>query len=139
MAQFEGYCDGACRVSNPGQAAAAWALYDGGVEIASGGRYLGPEVSNNVAEYLGLQSLLFYLAYHGIRRVTIFSDSALVVGQTNQTMRINKPELEPLALLCYGLLARGGHRLEHVDGHSGVKGNERADQICNEILDKEGM
>ena len=132
------YCDGACRVSNPGLSSCSWVLYEDDKEVSFGGRYLGVQ-TNNYAEFQGLLSLLFVLAYRGLRRVNIFSDSKLVVDGTNLTWAITKPELKEMALEAYGLLARGGHKLEHVDGHSGVLGNERADFLCNEILDKEGI
>lgn len=132
------YTDGACRVSNPGETSCAWVLYDDNKEVSTGGKYLGLR-TNNDAEFSGLIDLLFCLAYRGLRRVNIFSDSKVVVDGTNQDWSINKPELKEMAVLAYGLIARGGHKLEHCSGHSGILGNERADQLCNEILDKEGM
>lgn len=131
------YVDGACRVSNPGPASAAWVLYEDDKEVSFGGRYLGVQ-TNNYAEFSGLLSLLYVLAYRGLRRVTIFSDSKVVVDGTNQDWKLNKAELQRMALEAYGLIARNGHRLEHCSGHAGIVGNERADALANEVLDKEG-
>lgn len=133
------YCDGACRVSNPGQAACAFVVYDAAQEICFDKAYLGPALkTNNYAEYMGLYMLLNRLDYLKLKNVSIYCDSKLVVGQVNQEMTINSEELKPLALQAYALLVRGRHKLEHIKGHSGNIGNERADQLCNEALDAVG-
>ena len=134
------FVDGACRVSNPGQTSCSWVLYEDDTEVCTGGHYLGPELhSNNYAEFMGLLHLLYHLAYNKLRRVTIVSDSKLVVDGTNQAMTITKPDIKGFATEAYGLLVKGGHKLEHTKGHEGNKGNERADQLCNEILDRAGF
>ena len=131
------YTDGACRISNPGLCSCAWVLYEGDVEKMHDSLYLGPEFhTNNFSEYQGLILLLTYLYMHSFRNVVIHCDSELVVNQVNQKWEINQPDLKVLATKCYGLLVQGSHVLKHVKGHDVTKGNIRADQICNEILDK---
>ena len=133
------FCDGACRISNPGLCACAWVLYDS--EVPDGGtfdsRYLGPELhSNNFAEYAGLIMLLEYLYTHSLRNVTIYCDSKLVVEQVSDNWDVNSQDLLPLWRKAYALRVQGGHTLRHVKGHEGNKGNERADELCNLELDK---
>ena len=129
------FCDGACRVSNPGITACAWVIYDGDREVSQA-KYLGPELhSNNFAEYQGLALLLEYLYMHSIRNVIIYSDSELVVQQTLGNWEVKQPDLKVLATKCYGLLVQGCHVLKHIKGHEGNKGNERADELCNAVLD----
>lgn len=131
------YTDGACRGGNPGFTSCAWVIYTGEDEGTFDGRYLGPERhTNNFAEYMGLLDLLEYLYTHSIRNVIIHSDSELVVNQVNQRWQINHEDLRKAAAKAYGLLVQGSHVLKHVKGHDVTKGNIRADQICNEILDK---
>jgi ribonuclease HI len=130
------YCDGACRVSNPGICSCAFVIYKDEVEVHTEGKYIGPELrSNNFAEYQGLILLLEYLYLHNIRNVIIHTDSELVVNQTFGKWSILQPDLKVLAAKCYGLLVRGCHVLKHVKGHDGNKGNERADELCNAMLD----
>ncbi len=132
------YTDGACRGGNPGFTSCAWVMYDSALpdQEFSGSKYLGPERhTNNFAEYMGLVLLLEYLYRNNIRNVVIYSDSALVVNQVNQEWQINDVEHRKMAAMCYGLLVQGCHVLKHCDGHSGVKGNERADELCNAMLD----
>ena len=133
------YVDGACRVSNPGVCSCAWVLYDSSwiaPQDKSNSYYLGPELhTNNYAEYMGLIKLLEYLYMDNIRNVVIHSDSELVVNHVNQKWEINQPDLEVLAAKCYGLLVQGCHVLKHVKGHEGNLGNERADELCNAMLD----
>jgi ribonuclease HI len=131
------YTDGACRISNPGLCSCAWVLYKGEDEGTFDGQYLGPDFhSNNFAEYKGLLNLLEYLYTHSIRNVIIYSDSELVVNQVNQNWQIINDDLRKMATKAYGLLVQGCHVLKHVKGHDECKGNIRADQICNEILDQ---
>lgn len=130
------YTDGACRISNPGLCSCAFVIYKDEVEVHSESRYLGPKFhSNNFSEYQGLITLLEYLYLHSIRNVVIYSDSELVVNQTNGNWEVNQPDLKVLAMKCYGLITQGCHVLKHIKGHDGNKGNERADELCNECLD----
>ena len=131
------YTDGACRISNPGLCSCAFVLYGmPGGEITQA-KYLGPDLhTNNYAEYQGLILLLEWLYKRNIRNVIIHCDSELVVNQTLGNWSINQPGLKVLAAKCYGLLVQGYHVLKHCDGHSGIVGNERADALCNAILDK---
>ena len=135
---IEAYVDGACRGGNPGFCSCAFILYDSknpAQEITQV-QYLGPERhTNNYAEYQALILLLEYLYTQNYRNVLIHSDSELVVNQVNQLWTINQEELRSYATKCYGLLVQGCHVLKHIKGHDGNKGNERADAICNAMLD----
>jgi ribonuclease HI len=134
----EAYTDGACRGGNPGFTSCAWVLYNSAIpdQEELGSKYLGPERhTNNYAEYQGLIFLLEYLYTHSIRNVIIYSDSELVVNQTLGNWDINKDDLKSYAAKCYGLLMQGCHVLKHIKGHAGNKGNERADALCNAVLD----
>jgi ribonuclease HI len=138
MAMKNAYTDGACRGGNPGFTSCAWVLYDSAMEgqEVSGGKYLGPERhTNNYAEYQGLILLLEHLYFSGTRNVIIHSDSELVVNQTLGNWTINQDDLRLFAAKCYGLLTQGCHVLKHIKGHNGDRGNERADALCNAILD----
>ena len=132
------YTDGACRGGNPGFCSCAWVLLDTKhpeQEIYQA-RYLGPaRHTNNYAEYQGLILLLEYLYdCNGYRNVIIHSDSKLVINQVLHNWECNG-DLKPLMSKAYGLLVRGSHVLKHVKGHEGDKGNERADELCNAVLD----
>jgi ribonuclease HI len=139
------YTDGACRLTNPGLCSCAWVLYDSSVPYyeLSEATYLGPEMhTNNYAEYQALLKLLRYLHTNGFTNVVIHTDSTLVANQVNQKWSANNnPELKKFMVEAYGLLTVGSHRLLHVFGHgknlseTHNKGNGRADQLCNEILD----
>jgi len=132
-----GYCDGACRLSNPGLCACAWVLYEDGVEETRAAVYLGPELhTNNYAEYMGLIALLEFLYTFSIRNVIIYSDSQLVVNQTNGRWACTHLDMRQFAARAYGLIQQGCHFLKHIKGHEGFEGNERADQLCNQVLDQ---
>lgn len=134
----EAYVDGACRGGNPGFTSCAWVMYDSKLPDKewSQSQYLGPERrTNNYAEYQALILLLEFLYKNSMRNVMIYSDSELVVNQTLGSWVINKEELKRYAAKCYGLLMQGCHVLKHIKGHDGNKGNERADALCNAMLD----
>lgn len=137
------YTDGACRISNPGLCSCAWVLYDESVdgirytELSHDSRYLGHQFhTNNYAEYMGLHLLLEHLYTERLRNVIIYCDSELVVNQTLGNWDINQPKLRNYAAKAYGLLVQGCHVLKHIKGHNGNKGNERADELCNQTLDE---
>jgi len=134
---IKAYCDGACRKGNPGICAGAFVVYaklnflDEYKKIHEEGFWLG-EGTNNYAEYSALRHLLEWLG--SWKEVTIYCDSKLVVEQVNGRWNVGK-EMAAHYFVCYGLLKRGRHKLIHVNGHSGVEGNELADKLCNEVLD----
>lgn len=130
------YTDGACRISNPGLCSCAFVLYGLPGGECSQAKYLGPELhTNNFAEYQGLVLLLEWMYKNNIRNGIIYCDSQLVVNQTLGNWTINQPDLKVLATKCYGLLIQGCHVLKHIKGHDGQLGNERADALCNAMLD----
>jgi ribonuclease HI len=134
------YCDGACRGGNPGFTSAAFVVYDGDAEKFLGKYYLGPERhTNNHAEFMALLYLLHALDHYGMKRVSIYSDSKLVVNTVTQQWLTNAEDLKTPVFKAYAMLVRGNHTLEHCKGHDANKGNERADTLANECLDDAGI
>jgi ribonuclease HI len=132
------YTDGACRKGNPGQTSCAFVAYNGTAEVFRQGIYLGPELhTNNYAEFQGLIFALKWASILGITRIMLFCDSKLVVNTVNETWELKEESLKTIQIYARALMIRGNHTLHHIKGHSGILGNEVADLICNEILDKE--
>lgn len=135
------YTDGACRVSNPGQASCAFVVLTGeqdGIVVHKEGFYLGPELrTNNYAEYMGLLKFLAWAKSNNVKKALIHCDSKLVVEQVNGNWACNKEDLKVLAGVAAELMSEGEYTLVHIRGHHGIVGNEMADELCNEILDQE--
>lgn len=130
------YTDGACRVSNPGICSCAFVVYDDDVVMKEAKFYLGPEKhTNNFAEYQGLLNLLRWAFDSVVESMLIHCDSLLVVKQVNEEWA-TRADLEKLTFEARGYMALGKHTLKHIRGHQGIVGNERADLLCNEILDE---
>jgi ribonuclease HI len=141
---YTAYSDGASR-GNPGPSSCSYVIYDHkNKEIDSGFRFLG-ERTNNYAEYQGLIDVLHALEPWVVMQIgkwkvksegaSIYCDSKLVVMQVTGKWKVKHEELKPLCGLAQALLLRGRHSLFHIEGHSGIQGNERADELCNECLD----
>jgi len=124
------HIDGAAR-GNPGPAAFAFMIARPGKppveEAASFGR-----ATNNVAEYTALIRALERAAALGGRKLTIFSDSELLVKQVNGEYRVKNEDLKLLHAHAEALL----RRFEHVSlRHVRREQNARADALCNRALD----
>ena len=85
------YFDGASRNNPRGPAGCGWVIYnmdDDGAddyEVARGQKYLGYEISNNQAEYEGLEDALTYIIENGISCYGLYvrGDSEIVLNQLN--------------------------------------------------------
>lgn len=130
---MKAYTDGARRKSI---AACAYVLVRDDGTFTEGAAFTLGNETNNVAEYMGLIMLLQWANKHSVKNLKIHSDSMLVVEQVNGNWQINSQRLRDLRTQAWGLLIRGGHTLEHVKGHSGNKGNEEVDRLCNEAMDR---
>jgi len=126
------YIDGGSR-GNPGPAAAGVAVVDAdsGRPVRKAGFFLG-EMTNNQAEYHGLLRAIEICRELGADRVSIVSDSQLMVRQIHGEYRVKSSTLKPL------------HRkaLDALDGfeawdmsHVLREQNEQADALANEAMD----
>ena len=89
------FVDGGCR-GNPGPGAAgALVLSDDETELGRDAKVLG-HTTNNRAEYHAVLLGLDLCAKHTRRRVTVYSDSQLVVKQMNGAWRLKNDNLREL-------------------------------------------
>lgn len=126
------YIDGASR-GNPGEAAFGIHVTDSsGAERKALYGYLG-RASNNVAEYQALIHALQWALRQGARRVSVFSDSELVVRQIEGRYKVKHPDMIPLHRQAVSLL----HRFEKAAvGHVRREQNREADRLANQALDE---
>ena len=128
------YTDGASR-GNPGYAAWAYVIVQGGTIAARGSGYLG-RATNNVAEYHAvINGLRAARAFTG-GRLEVRSDSELVVRQLTGRYRIRKEHLADLAAEVQQQVRTFAEvRFESVPReHPCI---QVADRLCNEVLDSE--
>jgi ribonuclease HI len=99
------YTDGLAE-PNPGHATFAWIAFDDeGGEIASASGYIGPNSTNNTAEYYAVGYVLSWLQVnHGQRDVVIYSDSKLVLNQISGEWGCHVEHLAKLRDRCRVLL-----------------------------------
>ena len=126
------HIDGASR-GNPGEAAfGVYVTTAEGAPVAELYGYLG-RASNNVAEYQALIHALRYAMARGAARVSVFSDSELVVRQMSGAYRVKHPDMVPLHREASSLMSRLPEAtLTHVRREK----NKDADRLANRALDE---
>ncbi len=123
--------DGASR-GNPGPAACGFAVYHDDERVEARGEFIGV-TTNNVAEYKGLIRGLEYLVRRGVKEVTIYADSELVVKQIRGEYKVKSPNLKPLHQQALDLLKR--FEKVHIFHHP-RRENREADRLANMALDR---
>jgi probable phosphoglycerate mutase len=125
------YIDGGSR-GNPGPAGYGVRIEDsGGQMIEEMCGALGT-VTNNVAEYRGLLVALQWAVDHGVRRLTVRSDSELLVKQMKGVYRVKNAGLQPLHRQAQHLAASMERvTFEHVRREFNVD----ADRLANKAMD----
>ena len=125
------YVDGGSR-GNPGPAASAFILTDqNGTCLQAKAFYLG-HTTNNIAEYTGSLRALEAVKQIGAKKLTLFSDSELLVKQINGQYRVKNERIRPIFQQIVELL--GGFeswRVQHVTRDK----NKEADRLVNKALD----
>ena len=126
------FIDGASR-GNPGEAGfGVHATDETGAEVASLYGYLG-RATNNVAEYEALLHALRWALGRGARRLSVFSDSELVVKQMNGAYKVKHPDMQARHREALGLLRRFEKAaIAHVPREQ----NRAADRLANQALDE---
>jgi len=126
------YVDGASS-GNPGPCGcAAVVKTPGGETVFEKARAFGP-ATNNVAEYQGMLLGLEVAATLRARRLTIRSDSELLVRQLAGDYKVRSPHLKPLWRQARGMLAPFETvEIEHIPRTA----NNEADALARKALEK---
>lgn len=142
---IEIYTDGACRSNNrPGKQPGSWAvivLKNNETKESFGGYE--KLTTNNQMELMAILHALQYVDHNNIDdEVTIYSDSMYCINSVNLWMdgwsKRNWKNVKNIELLKPIFLLRNklkNIKYCHVRGHTGNRGNELVDQLCNSILD----
>jgi len=127
------HIDGGSR-GNPGPAAAAFILADAlGAKLQAKAFFLG-RATNNVAEYTALVKALQAAEQIGARKVTVFSDSELLVRQINGNYKVKSDQIKPLYMQTIRLLSQfEAYKVEHITRDK----NKEADKLVNRALNIE--
>lgn len=129
--QFTLYFDG-CSKGNPGSAGIGVVIYKDGEEYWSASKYIGPNKTNNEAEYSGLIFGLQAAQELGIKTLSVYGDSLLVINQINKIYKIKNSNLFELYNEVIKLIAN----FTYIDfNHVYRKYNKRADQLSNKALE----
>lgn len=125
------FTDGGAR-GNPGPAGIGGVITRGDQTLEEFSSYIG-RATNNQAEYQALLAGLDRARKHTDEDVECVLDSELLVKQLTGAYKIKSPELKKLA-----------HQVKHLEEsfksvsyrHTYREGNQRADALVNEALDK---
>ena len=128
------YTDGGSR-GNPGPAAAGFILVTPcGAKLQAKAFYLG-NATNNVAEYTSIIKALEAAKSLGAKRITVFSDSELLVRQINGQYKVKSEHIRTLfqkAVTVLGEFEDG--QVKHIKRDKNVQ----ADRLVNRALDLRG-
>ncbi len=125
------YTDGGSR-GNPGDSACAYVICDLGDNVVEKSGYYMGMATNNQAEYYGMIKGLERARELGIDKITLFSDSQLVVNQMSGVYKVKNQELAPLNQQ----LKRLADSFEKITfTYVPRELNKTADQEVNRILD----
>ncbi|MDC0742385.1 ribonuclease HI [Polyangium mundeleinium] len=126
--QVVAYADGAC-TGNPGPAGLGVLVEDGDrrIEISE---YLG-NGTNNIAELTAILRAVEAVADTG-KSLLVRTDSQYAIGVLQKGWKAKANT--DLVAEVKDALKRSKTRLEYVPGHSGVRGNERADTLAREAV-----
>lgn len=128
--QIAVYTDGGSR-GNPGPAAAGFILADpNGNQLQAKALFLG-QTTNNVAEYTALIKALEAAKQIGAKRLTVFSDSELLVKQINGQYKVKSEQLRPLSRQAIDLTNEFEDcKVKHITRDK----NKQADELVNQAL-----
>jgi len=125
------FTDGGSR-GNPGDSACAFVICNlDGTVVEKSGYYMGM-ATNNQAEYYGFKKGLERARDLGIDKISLYSDSQLVVNQMNGIYKVKNQELAPLHQ-DVAQLARGFEKISF--SYVPRELNKIADKEVNRILD----
>ncbi len=130
--EYSLFTDGGSR-GNPGNAAIGFVVYKNDKEIFTFKKFLGI-CTNNIAEYTALVYALTYLNKQGIKEVTCFLDSELVVKQLNGLYKV-KDEKMKMYNERVQLLKKEFTNITF--NHVLREKNKLADKLVNEALDEQ--
>jgi ribonuclease HI len=125
------YTDGGSR-GNPGDSSCAFVICDLDDNVVEKSGYYMGMATNNQAEYYGMIKGLERARDLGIDKLTLFSDSQLVVNQMNGFYKVKNQELAPLNQQL-NELAQSFEKVAFV--HIPRELNKIADKEVNRILD----
>jgi ribonuclease HI len=124
------HTDGASR-GNPGPAAAAFVIAHDGVPILEYSEPIG-KATNNFAEYTAMIRALDCCRQLGVTRLSLHSDSELMVKQMRSEYKVKHPDILPLFTKARELV----QLFKHVTFvHVPREDNADADRLGNEALD----
>jgi ribonuclease HI len=126
------HIDGGAR-GNPGPAGYGVAITDQlGNRVAGLSEYLGHQ-TNNYAEYSGLLAALQYAIKHGHKALKVVSDSELMVKQIRGEYKVHNLVLRELHDKARQIISQLDW---FVIGHVLREGNQEADRLANEAMDR---
>lgn len=136
MTEMIANVDGAAEPTNPGHMSSAYILRNqDGLTIDGNGFYMG-QGTNNEAEYIAVGKCIRAAIDLGCTKLTIFSDSQLVVNQITGKWKVKATHLQKYLDRIHELL---GQVDEWTINWIPREQNEDADELSKEALRKHGI
>jgi ribonuclease HI len=129
--EYSLFFDG-CSKGNPGPGGSGAVIYHNNVEIWSNNKFIGENVTNNVAEYNGLILGLNEAVKKDIKNIHVKGDSLLVIKQMKGEYKVKSENILHLYNQAKFL---ENHFDNIIYEHVYRKDNKRADELSNYGLD----
>jgi len=120
------FIDGGAR-GNPGPAGIGAIAYKSGKVLFEIGEYIG-DTTNNTAEYFALIRGLEEALTHGVKNISVCSDSELLVRQINGQYKVKNEQLKMLHIHAKKLIKKFDKFIIH---HIPREENKEADKLAN--------
>lgn len=128
------YTDGACSRNGFPGARASWAFWHQQYKYSMSGLVENEKQTCNTGELIAIKKAIEYAISKNLRDVIIYSDSSYAIGSIRKWRLTKKKKNYELISSIIEILRFFPVSLNKIRGHSGIEGNEIADDLAQSIL-----
>ena len=125
------FTDGAVEFKNPGRIGIGVVIYDNEKGIVKKYSRVGQVQTSNFAEYVALIVALEEAEKLGYKKISLYSDSQLMVRQIQGLYEVSHPNILPLYKIAKSLLEEFEYTIQHISRTENYVADELSKQFTN--------